>query len=75
MVSDVRTELGQRVSGVRDDLGESLSTLNDRIGEVRVDVRKPFSIRRLQAWTLAVGSATALGAASMFVLQLYVVLR
>ena len=40
-----------------------------------MDIREPFSIRRLQAWTVAVGSATALAVASTFALQLYVVLR
>ena len=40
-----------------------------------MDIREPFSIRRLQAWTVALGSATALAVASTFVLQLDVVVQ
>ena len=73
-VSDARTDLGQRVSDVRTDLGKRLDAVNERIDEVRVDIRDASS-RRVQAWTTAVGSATALAVASTFVLQLYLVLR
>ena len=80
-IKDVQTNLGQRISDVdqrvtdvRTDLMDRLDAVNDRIDEVRVDIREAFS-RRLQAWTVAVGSATALAVACSFVLQLYVVLE
>ena len=72
-LTDVKADLGQRISDVRTELVERLDAVNDRIDEVRTDIREAFS-RRLQAWTVAVGSATALAVASSFVLQVYVVL-
>ena len=80
-ITEVKADLGQqikdvnqRVADVRTDLMDRIDTVNDRIDEVRVDIREAFS-RRLQAWTVAVGSATALAVACSFVLQLYVVAR
>ncbi len=73
-ITEVKADLGQRVSDVRTDLGKRLDAVNERIDEVRVDIRDASS-RRVQAWTAAVGSATALAVASTFVLQLYLVLR
>ena len=80
-ITSVQTNLGQRISDVdqrvtdvRTDLMDRLDAVNDRIDEVRVDIREAFS-RRLQAWTVAVGSATALAVACSFVLQLYVVME
>ena len=72
-MTEVKADLGQRLSDVRTELVERLDAVNDRIDEVRTDIREAFS-RRLQAWTVAVGSATALAVASSFVLQVYVVL-